>query len=334
MEEEEAPLPSMWEVCLCRLFGEGQRLFIAFDMDTDYLAYALQTFFISDPNAKEESKSARACDACYETVFPLIPDGDTDSTANAHNPDYRTINSDALGTLSGFPSWLSMPVLPVASNPAPAPKALMAIDLDGDWQRRSLASKIIEHPKGRARVRSRPRSFHQALEDFSYEDQDKENRLGRGRGRGRSRERFDVVNVSLEEDEGERGEGGDEEGEEEKEVGKVGVDRTALSSSPRKENTARRVKRFSLPAVALHTTSVTARTAFVDVDPSDVGETKVNKRFSLVLGAGGHGKGYSGRRNMHDGDGEHEGDGGERIDRETGSSVAVGKLSELLGRRK
>ena len=32
----------------------------------------MQTFFIVDPNAKDSSKSARACEACYDTVFPLL----------------------------------------------------------------------------------------------------------------------------------------------------------------------------------------------------------------------------------------------------------------------
>ena len=335
MEEEEAPLSSMWKVRLCGLFGKGECLFIAFDiMYADCPADVSQTFFISDPASKEESRPARACDACYETVFPLIDgpsDGETDSSANGHNPDYRTINSDALGTLCGFPPWLSMPVLPDTSN-APAPKALMDIDLDGEWERNSKI--VVEDPKRRARLRSRPRSYHQILDDFSHEEKDKDNKLGRGRGR----EGFDVVNVPLEEGEDEEDEdGADERGDGEEDanaVSKAGMDRPALSSSPRKENTARRVKRFSLPAVALQTTSVTARTGFVNADSTDVGESKMSKRFSLILGGGGHGKRHSVGRSLHGGDGEQEGSGNRRIEKETGSSVAVSKLSELLGRRK
>jgi FYVE, RhoGEF and PH domain containing 5/6 len=283
----------------------------------------LQTFFISDPTVKDESKPARACDACYETVFPLIDAPSDDDTDNPN--DLKTINTDTLGTLSGFPSWLSMPVLPVASNPLTVPQALMAIDLDHDREREAIASRmVVEDPKGRARLRSRPRSHHHFLEDFSYEDQDKENRQGRGR------ERFDLVNVPLEEGESEGGE--DDGGEDE--VGKMEEEMPApssLSSSPRKENTARRVKRFSLPAVAVQKTSVTARTGFVDVDSADVGGAKVNKRFSLVL-SGGHGRGRSGGKNQHNVDGERDGDGDGR--RETGPSVAASKLNELLGRRK
>lgn len=87
---------------------------------------------------------------------------------------------------------------------------------------------------------------------------------------------------------------------------------TSLPPTPRKkEDTARRHKRFSLPAVALQATPVMAR-------PSLVGEGKT-KRFSLVLGkssstGGGVGNGVSdlGSSIMH--------------------SAAAGKLSELLGR--
>jgi hypothetical protein len=35
----------------------------------------IQTFYIADPTAKggrTPTKAARACDACYETVFPLL----------------------------------------------------------------------------------------------------------------------------------------------------------------------------------------------------------------------------------------------------------------------
>jgi hypothetical protein len=194
---------------------------------------------------KDEGKPARAC---YETVFPLIDD-DADSSTNTNNPNSRVISSDTLGTLSGFPSWLSMPALPVASNPVPVPQALMAINLDLDGERDALTSQIVlGDPKGRTRLRSPPRSYHQILEDFSYEDQDKENGQGQGRGRSRTRERFDVVNVPLEEGEGEE-DAEDEDGEDN--VGKMeeeGPSILSVSSSPRKENTARHVKRFSLPA--------------------------------------------------------------------------------------
>lgn len=320
MEETEAPLSLMWKMCLRRLFGKGEYSTATVSILVDLIL--LQTFFISDPTAKDESKPARACDACYETVFPVMDapsDEEFDSTAN--NTNHRTINSDTLGTLSGFPSWLSMPVIPVASNPASAPQALMAIDLDSE------SKMVLGDPKGRARVRSRPRSYHQI---FSQEDPDKENRQGRGR------QRFDVVNVPLEEADDVEGQGQDDQDEGD-EVNRVDEERSALSSlysSPQKENTARRIKRFSLPAVAVQTTSVTARTGFADADQAEGGGAKMNKRFSLVLG-GGHRRGHPGGKSQRNVGEERDRDGdGRRTERELGTSVAASKLSELLGRRK
>jgi hypothetical protein len=107
------------------------------------------------------------------------------------------MNADTLGTLSGFPSWLSMPALPVAENAVPVPQALMAIDLNNcKWEGEHHTSRIvIEDPKGRARMRSRPRSYHQVLGDFITEDQDEKKVQVRGRGT------FDVVGIPLEEGE-------------------------------------------------------------------------------------------------------------------------------------
>src|ERR1700729_3839434 len=78
-----------------------------------------QTFFISDSMSKTSTKSARACGACYDTVFPLL---------NLASPDAGdTSISPSNSTLTGFPSWLSMPsfALPTQSS---SPDALMAID--------------------------------------------------------------------------------------------------------------------------------------------------------------------------------------------------------------
>ena len=81
---------------------------------------------------------------------------------------------------------------------------------------------------------------------------------------------------------------------------------SSLPSSPRKkEDTARRHKRFSVPAVAIQTTPVTTR-------PNVIGEGKA-KRFSLVLGRAA---GVVGHHSHPD----------------FGHGVAAGKLSELLKR--
>jgi hypothetical protein len=87
-----------------------------------------------------------------------------------------------------------------------------------------------------------------------------------------------------------------------------------------KEDTARRLKRFSLPAVALQTTSVMARIAEVPAaSDGRVAAHKKGKRFSLVLGKGG------GPTNGSTVDGE-----GETATRELSKGVAAGKLNELL----
>lgn len=81
---------------------------------------------------------------------------------------------------------------------------------------------------------------------------------------------------------------------------------SSLPASPRKkEDTARRHKRFSVPAVAIQTTPVTTR-------PNVIGEGKA-KRISLVLGR------FAGVVSHH----SHS---------DFGHGVAAGKLSELLKR--
>ena len=88
-----------------------------------------------------------------------------------------------------------------------------------------------------------------------------------------------------------------------REDGEIGSN---LPSSPRKkEDTVRRHKRFSLPAVAIQTTPVTTR-------PNVIGKGKT-KRFSLLLGRAAGAVGHSSRSDL-------------------GHGVAAGKLNELLKR--
>src|SRR5277367_2093146 len=94
-----------------------------------------QTFFISDSSSNEPTKSARACDACYETVFPILTDPDPDDAAAApessSNPYTNTITS-----LTNFPSWLSMPSLALTNTQrAPDPGALMSLNRKRDNDR-------------------------------------------------------------------------------------------------------------------------------------------------------------------------------------------------------
>ncbi|KAJ6485513.1 hypothetical protein C8R45DRAFT_1098312 [Mycena sanguinolenta] len=307
-----------------------------------------RTFFITDPNAhgSGSSKPARACNACYETVFPLLDsppeDDDTAADAEQHNT-MLAAHSETVSSLSNFPSWLSMPSLPLASTT----EALMALDrgqlrqaskyerlrrgtgadaeasdFDGVHAEDGSESMTYVEMTARDRVRvvrsppPRPRSYVQILEDFEesriaavQEDADEDTE---SRGGSRPNSRPQTV-VDLEE-----------------------VDEMVLPQ--RREDTARRNKRFSLPAVALQTTSVTARTQAPGQDGKhrdrDGRAPRTAKRFSLVLGT---------RHQHHASKTQSEVLGRERIEEEDGhggeepelaKGVAAGKLSELLGRHR
>ena len=100
--------------------------------------------------------------------------------------------------------------------------------------------------------------------------------------------------------------------------------RWSISDSPkRKEDTIRKKKRFSIPALAIQTTPVTAKT--------NVSGTGKSRRFSLILGV----RGSASQPNLT------ESKLGTSIEEEAGGSgggsgfrngAAVGKLSELLAR--
>ena len=75
---------------------------------TIWLTHCRHSSFQTRLRKQRANLQGRVAHATYETVSPLTPDGNTDHGANAHNPDYRTTNSDALGTLSG--SHLSSPL--------------------------------------------------------------------------------------------------------------------------------------------------------------------------------------------------------------------------------
>ncbi|KAJ7605596.1 hypothetical protein FB45DRAFT_1069241 [Roridomyces roridus] len=289
-----------------------------------------RTFFISDPNSKDDaSKPARACNACYETVFPVLPPEHEDSgEGEPQNGMLDATNNGLTNSLSNFPSWLSMPSLPLAG--ASTTEALMALDrkpghqpqstqskgvffcrlrrLSGEYGQQQQGFVEVTNNGSRVRVRSpppRPRSYHQILEDFE----------------GAAVHHAITSPVEEEED--------DEEGYEESTVaGDSVVDLSEPSPSVmRNEDTARRNKRFSTAAVALQTTSVTARTQVVQEVRAGGGSAfgagggggkpgTRTKRFSLVLGT----------RPTHVPK-SHSGDGAE-----LGKGVAAGRLSELLGR--
>ncbi|KAG6831783.1 hypothetical protein H0H87_003908 [Tephrocybe sp. NHM501043] len=288
-----------------------------------------KTFFISDLNAKDgSSKPARACEACYEAVFPLldpVPGAPFDVTEAIHRKD-----SDSFPSLNHLPSWLSMPILPVTTTP----QALMAIDRGpsspnsrlqdlSDFDQRENHRRV----KARPIQNARPKSNNHFLEDFDDEHI-----------------RFDVLDFPLEEEDDTESGAGDSNGIHDLDrrtshLSNLG--QASVPSSPRKEDTARRNKRFSLPAVALHTTNVTARTSatFEDVDGPLTGggsasPLKSNTRFSLVLG-GGRNHRNNATRSQSEASARsglsYPGTAAAHSD--VGQSVAVGKLSELLGRR-
>lgn len=98
----------------------------------------------------------------------------------------------------------------------------------------------------------------------------------------------------------------------------------SLPATPkRREDTVRRHKRFSMPAIALQTTPVTAK-------PNATGEGKA-KRFSLVLGRSGDG---SRRGTVRKPRVEGEEPGPPASPKGLSGGAAAVKLGELLGRRK
>ncbi|KAK0185060.1 hypothetical protein F5146DRAFT_1073287 [Armillaria mellea] len=253
-----------------------------------------RTFFITDPNSKDASKPARACNACYETVFPLLDPPEEEGNNHRVPPE---ASNNTITSLTNFPSWLSMPSLPLSATP----EALMAIHRDTpkcvDDEELSRDCVRVKSPA------SRPRSYHQILEDFQ----------------GHDHSRFDLTSPVEEE-------GTTEEDSLDTESYASSKRHTVdLTEEPecRREDTARRNKRFSLPAVALQTTSVTTRT----MEGSKLRSTKT-QRFSLVLGGkGSHVLHGHGKRSEFVGKSRVQGDEG------LGKGVAAGKLSELLGKK-
>jgi FYVE, RhoGEF and PH domain containing 5/6 len=165
-------------------------------------------------------------------------------------------------------------------------------------------------PAPRIRIKStmRPRSYHQILEDF----QGSEKELPTSGG---SCPMVGTGSLTSHQDENERSAGLESAGS----SPQTPLNRQ-LSTPWRKEDTARRHKRFSLPAIALQTTPVTAH-------PNASGEGK-SKRFSLVLG------GRSSSQQAQNDIPYEVREPGLRLKGDLSSGVAAVKLSELLGRQK
>ena len=293
---------------------------VVFFHHASWVKHVLQTFYILDDTSKDGKdahKPARACDACYDTVFPLLEY----SPASPHGVGAGTTHAHL--TLSGLKS---MPSLVLGDSRGASPAALLAVDLALESPKRVLTriedesvmgdayeeedgegeGEVLEGahaaPAIRLRPATRPRSYIQILEDFQQHGQSHATPSP-------SRTRFstplgDDVSASASAlDDSQTLDASDGRSSMMLES-PGGAAATSLPPTPRKENTARRHKRFSLPAVALQTSPVTAR-------PNVVGEGSA-RRFSLVLGRGSQ---------MHAGESSGFKDG-----------LAVGKLSELLSR--
>lgn len=344
-----------------------------------------RTFFIADTSGRAEStKPARACDACYESVFPVVDEPSLDS---AEYPAPR-INADTISSLANFPAWVSMPSMPVSKHSTP--QALMAIDLAhsldaalqstqaNSGQERAQLHKVGVDPRadvdqfkseneaglkqGRAagavrlRAHQKLRSYQRIVEDFQdqaatqaadglprHPDVFDDLEFGNVDESGRipaARSTL-VQDISALED---------DDGEAEEDEGDwphlFFTPSTSYIPPPvstprkRKEDTVRRSKRYSLPALALHTTPITARASMMieeDVvvlqspdappvgDPASAAASPSRpRRYSIVMSPGKSVHSQLGGRGRHDMYAE---------DGRAGKSLAADKLSELLGRQ-
>ena len=247
---------------------------------------SLQTFFIANPSALESSsKPARACETCYETVFPLV-DPPTNEEGAA-SPMFASFLSSDVGTArlakgttrSMLPTWVSMPSLPTQGS---QPQALMqmadadismdGLEISGPYISASAlgTSDLQSSRRGHARLRltTRPKSYHQIPEDFGHQS-------------GIPSSLSTLLDSAIEENpESSESDSGSI-------VGEPYFDAMPLSTrssvkffsqppSPsrrKREDIVKRSKRFSLPAIALHPTNVTTRTMSVITDPSGSGSS-------------------------------------------------------------
>ncbi|KAG1877294.1 hypothetical protein F4604DRAFT_1653097 [Suillus subluteus] len=226
-----------------------------------------RTFYITDPSSQSPSgkntkaKPARACNECYEAAFPLVCSitggSSTPSTLSANPSSHHTGPSP---TLFGIPAWLSTPISTEGSSGA---HALMAMTLSPsrDSQRQEIPPTLrapISRPiRIRHSTRPRPRSYHDILDDFEVH------------ARGGSMARREIHDGVQEEED-------HDEIHPRQPCEREPIPRYAHE---KREDTARKKKRFSLPAVAVQTVPVVARSA-----PAGNSHGRWGRRFSLVLG--------------------------------------------------
>jgi FYVE, RhoGEF and PH domain containing 5/6 len=259
--------------CICAQCSTKVRWNLHFYMATLNL---FQTFFIIDSTqSKDSHKSARACDACYETVFPII---------DRVSAPIATVETLSRLTLSGL---RSMPSLLLDDQLHASPSFLMTVGFEQPERlHQSEAASIVPASQRipsddassvnispiRIKAPSRPRSYIHILEDFNDSEVPEQAAGSPSFSRlGDRVERASYVLDDLVES---------DEDASMTDAGPVSapphVDLTPIPPMPHREDTVRKRKRFSLPALAIHTAPVTTR-------PNAVGDGK-SKRWSLVLG--------------------------------------------------
>ncbi|KIL57220.1 hypothetical protein M378DRAFT_399735 [Amanita muscaria Koide BX008] len=240
-----------------------------------------KTFYIADLDAKDgSSKPARACNICYETVFPILEDsdfedyGEPSSSRSKEGSNSENNAQDTITSLSNFSAWMSKPSRPTSVVDS-TPQALMGIEfergIEGILSRSPSEHGSDEGRKARVRLRSqnsRPVSYMQVLEGF---------------GESRSSDRV-VPNATQDEERRSHSPFQNLEN--------IAHQRKTI------ESTVRKRKRFSLPALAIQPLNVTARTILANgsTDGSLTSSTSVAggrfnpvaKRSSLVFSGRNH----------------------------------------------
>ncbi|KAJ3806177.1 hypothetical protein F5876DRAFT_50523, partial [Lentinula aff. lateritia] len=303
------------------------------------------------PNIKDDdvsSKPARACNACYESVFPLI-DHHSDPENKADDSTVHTITS-----LSRLPSWMTMSVPSLALSPS---SNNFGVNDVVQPIRRGSRMKLRSQSSSGSRPRSYIEVFHSAgggdtpqpqtsvqaaslLEEMAEFNEDTIARLAYVDGEDSSVLSSSSVNSSRRHatiDISTSSSSVSSSISPPISSGELNVQGRSLLSNAslaeRREDTVRRNKRFSMPAVALQTTSVVARTQSMSPESSGM-------RFSLVLGGRlGHSTGiHTGSCNEHASPSSRRKGGGDENKTQEGSDlgkgVAASRLNELLERSK
>jgi len=117
-----------------------------------------------------DHKAARACEQCYETVFPIMNDTPSISGSTIRMSDGIT------GPLSSFQEWRSVPVPDAGEDASSTSSTLLAVDLGPQCKPFYTDGKSSLDGPGlgrgaspRVRIKSPPRSgaYHQILERFN-----------------------------------------------------------------------------------------------------------------------------------------------------------------------